>query len=352
MIELIQRYLPVQASNWGTPLDLLNIFVIVVCAVSFFLVEFALVYLVVRYRRKYDEADKITPNITHNATLEVIWTLIPTIILFVMFVWGAVLYYDMKTSPKDAYEIQIEGRKWSWKFIYNNGVNVSSQATCSDPQYGSQYACEAEGEKWTSGGVFVIPVNRKITLKMTSVDVIHSFYIPAFRVKQDVTPGSISSLWFEATKKGEYDIFCAEYCGLWHSGMIARVRVVSEIEFNQWLLSTKQEQERQNNLAQTPEDLAKMGDGLFKTKGCIACHGLNGQRLVGPALNNIFGQERSFSDGSKGTVDENYLIEAIKKPSAKIVAGYPPAMPPQDANDTELKALVQYLKSCKTDSCK
>ena len=352
MIESIQSYLPEQASNWGTPMDLLNIAVILVCAVSFFIVEFALIYLVIRYRRRSGEEDKITPAIVHNAKLEIIWTIIPTIVMFILFFWGAKLFYDMRKTPKDTYEIQVEARKWSWKFLYNNGVNISTQSTCSDAQYGSEYSCEQEGHKWTEGKHFIVPVGRKISLKMTSVDVIHSLYIPAFRVKQDVTPGSISSLWFEATKEGTYDLFCAEYCGLWHSGMISKVEVVSEAKFNQWLIQTKIEQERQNNLAQTPELLAKMGSDLFKTKGCVACHSLNDQRLVGPALNNIFGKERSFIDGSKGIVDENYLSVSIINPNAKVVAGYPPAMPPQDANATELKALVEYLKSCKTKECK
>ncbi len=354
MLIFFFSLLPEQASAWGEEVDFVFWFVTIVCGVSFLIVEFVLVWFVVRYRRRKNEPNKKTPFITHNPTLELIWTIIPSVVMMIIFYYGAVSFYKMRNIPKNVRQIDVTGKQWSWTFTYENGVTASTQSVCSDAQYRSQYDCERKGHRWKSGVPLVVPVNQQIQLRMRSLDVIHSFYVPAFRVKQDVVPGLTSRLWFVATKGGTYDIFCTEYCGLNHSGMIGKVEVKAIPEFQEWLASAKEKQEKLLSLARTPEELAKWGSELFREKkGCVACHRLDGKRLVGPPLNNLYNKIESLTDGSKIKVDENYLKQSILDPAAKIVRGDPPYPPmnAQDVNENEVNALVEFLKLCRGVDC-
>ena len=290
----------------------------------------------------------------HYTILEIVWTVIPTIIVFVIFIYGAITFIDLRRIPNDALTIKVMGRQWSWKFTYNNGVSLNTQSRCSKPNYKSKYDCERNQANWFSGDYMIVPLGKKVRLEMSSVDVIHSFYIPAFRVKQDVVPNMTSYLWFEATKLGTYDLFCTEYCGLDHSGMISKVIVKPIPEFIAWLDKTKQEQEQEDSLSLSNEDLIKRGEVLFKEKkGCVACHRLDGQRLVGPPLNGLFGKQEKLTNGDLITVDDNYIRESILEPSAKIVEGDPPYPPMniQDVTEQEVNALVEFIKSCKKINC-
>ncbi len=353
-MQIFLALLPENASKWAVEVDFLFWMVTIICTISFLLVQGALIFMVIRYRRKPNEEDRKTPYITHNRTLETVWTVIPTIVVIILFYYGAVTYYDMRRIPSDSYEVEVLARQWNWKFTYANGVSKNSQSVCSEPVYKSKYDCEKHNKTWNQGASLVIPVGKKVRLKMRSADVIHSLYVPAFRVKQDIVPGIISSLWFEATKPGTYELFCAEYCGLDHSGMLSIVTVKPKEEFDKWLIEEKMKQEKAFTLAQTPESMAKAGRELFSKKGCIACHRLNDQRIVGPPLNGIFGKVRNFTDGTKTTADENYITESIMDPAKKIVKAdipYPP-MNAQDVNKNEVRFLVEFLKSCKTIDCK
>ena len=347
-------FLPEQASHWAKEVDGVFFFISALCTILFFLVEGALVWLVLKYRRRKNEADKKTPFITHNTRLEIVWTIIPSVLMLIVFYYGTVSFYKMRTIPQNAKQIEVTGKQWSWKFSYSNGVSVSTQSTCSDASLKSKYDCERKGHRWRQGEKLVVPVNQQIKMRMSSLDVIHSLYIPAFRVKQDVVPGITSYLWFIAIKPGLYDIFCTEYCGLDHSGMIGKVEVKTIPEFEAWLTSAKEEQKKLETLVQTPEELAKMGAELFKVKkGCVACHRLNGERLVGPPLNDLYGKKEILTSGKQITVDENYLTESITSPGAKVVRGDPPYPPmnAQDVNENEVKALVEFLKACKGIDC-
>jgi len=244
--------------------------------------------------------------------LELTWTVIPLILVVVIFVFGFKGYLDMSTPPANAYEILVEGQKWNWSFTYPNGYIDSN---------------------------LHVPVDRPIRLVMGSQDVIHSLYIPAFRVKMDVVPGRYAKAWFEATEPGEYDLFCAEYCGTSHSDMIAHVVVHPVGEFETWL-------EKASNFLETmtPVDA---GRKLFQVRGCQQCHSVDGSAKTGPSMLGIFGRQENFVDGSTLAVDENYIRESILEPQAKIVAGYEPVMPTYQGrlSDPEIMAIIEYFKS-------
>lgn len=307
------KMLPEQASSFAALAD--NAFYLThyICLAAFILLNATLVYFVVKYRKRSD-ADQ-TPDIRGNHLVEVIWTVIPSILCLIIFVYGTEAYAVMRTMPADATDLKVTGWQWSWEYEHPGGVK--------------------------EGPNLHVPLGKSIRLVMESKDVIHSFNIPAFRVKEDVIAGRYTEAWFRATKLGEYDIFCTEYCGRDHSAMIGKVTVLPEDEYQAWL---KKEQKKLNNI--TPVEYGKI---LFERK-CTGCHQAvpGGQNLVGPNLYGLFGKEEALADGSTVKVDENYLIESMKQPGVKIVKGYANLMTSfADLNDKQLNALVEYLKSLK-----
>jgi cytochrome c oxidase subunit 2 len=221
----------------------------------------------------------------------------------------------MRKMPTDGLEIHIRGKQWAWESEYKSGVKTSN--------------------------LVVAPINTDVKLIMTSLDVIHSFYVPSFRIKQDVVPGRYTALWFRADKMGEFNIFCAEYCGTEHSGMIGTVKIVSQADYDKWL-------EEESQFSTLP--LVKRGEKLFGIKACVSCHNVaDPSRKVGPSLFHKFGTEETLNDGSKIMVDENYVRESILIPTAKIVNGFQPVMPSFQGqlSEAELTALIEYVKSLK-----
>lgn len=293
------------AEHW----DSLYSFLVYASLISSILVIGGLIYFAVKYRRR-SENDK-TAYISHNGTLEFIWSFIPFVIFMVVFGWGWVLYSEMRTIPKDSLEVHVFGQKWSWNFQYKSGKQ--------------------------SIGEFYVPVNTPVKLIMTSKDVIHSFFIPGFRIKQDVVPGMYTALWFEANKQGTFQVFCTEYCGKDHSNMLAKVHVLSKEKYEEWL---------QNNpyKGMTP---IQVGEKNFKQR-CTACHDVTGiKRLVGPALKGLFGKERKFVGGSTTVADENYFRESLMYPNKKVVDTFSPVMPPfkGQLSEEELLGLIEFVKS-------
>lgn len=304
-------FLPPSASTFSPEVDSLLVFITGVSLFFIVVIFTAIIIFLIKYRHKEGQPRPEKPPIT-NLPLEVLWTAVPILLVLVIFGWGFRLYLKENVVPAGAIEIKVTGQQWLWTFDYPNGA--------------------------TSAKTMVVPVNKPVKLLMSSRDVIHGFYVPAFRIKHDVLPNRYSVIWFKATKVGTYDLFCTQYCGLEHSGMIGSIRVVPYEEYTEWL---------QTNKPSAGASGAELGAKLYQTKGCAGCHTTNGSRLVGPSFLGVFGHQVSLSDGSKVTADENYIRESILTPSAKIVAGYPNAMPTFQGQLTsqELDALVAFIKS-------
>jgi len=308
------HWLPEVASNLAGKVDAVIWFITVISLVFFILISIFLVYFAIRYRRRQENEE--TPYITGSHVLETIWTIIPSILLIVIFVYGFVVYKDMRTPPEDSLEVTVIGRQWLWQFKYNNGKTTLNE--------------------------LYIPEGRPIKLVMTSEDVLHSFFVPAFRVKQDLVGGMYTYLWFTPTKTGTYELYCTEYCGTGHSTMLGKVIVMSPQEYEKW-----EKGEEEKAVASLPP--AELGKQLYTQRGCNACHSIDGSSLVGPTWKGLYGHEVVLQDGTKVTADENYIREAILEPQAKMVKGFGPVMPSFKGviSDDEISDLIAYIKTLK-----
>lgn len=298
--------LPEQASTFALQVDLLSLFLVVVSAFFTVLVVGLLIFFSVKYRRR-SEAD-CPPQTVANLLLEMTWIIVPLAISFVMFIWGAAIFFKMSSPPKEAMDVYVTGKQWMWKIQHINGHREINELH--------------------------VPVGKPVRLTMTSEDVLHSFYIPAFRIKADVIPGSYSKLWFEATKPGKYHLFCAEYCGTKHSGMIGSVIVMEQSEYDAWLTNSKD------------SSLAEAGQKLFKTLGCVSCHNPD-SAVRGPNLEGIYGRQVRLQEGNTITADERYLRESLLTPNAKVTEGFAPNMPTYQGLVTEeqILQLISYMKT-------
>jgi len=303
-------WMPPQVSTVAHSVDWLFNFILAISVFFFILITLVMVIFVLKYRRREGQAAEDSPS--HNLPLELTWTAIPLVLVIIIFFFGFKGFLDMATPPANAYEVMVEGQKWNWSFTYPNG-----------------YVDEN----------LHVPVDRPVQLVMSSADVIHSLYVPAFRIKMDVVPGRYSKAWFEATQPGEYDLFCAEYCGTSHSDMLALVIVHPPGEFETWL-------EKASNFLETMSPV-DAGRKLFQVRGCTQCHSMDGSAKTGPTLLDVFGRTEQMADGSSLTVDENYIRESILEPNARVVAGFEPVMPTYQGRlkDPEIMAIIEYLKA-------
>ncbi len=313
------------ASNHAASLDNLYVALTVVSLIAFAGVIGAMVYFMVKYKRRSDD-DRTSP-LTHNGKLEFIWSAIPAVLLFGFFIWGEIDFVRMSTPPADAIDIRITAQKWYWTIEYP----------------GRPVASTVEVEDGEIAPLLIVPLGQAVRLTMTSNDVIHSFYIPAFRVKKDVVPGRYTNLWFEAIELGTFPIFCTEYCGDEHSSMLAVVKVVPPEDYEAAVLAATTLEQGEGESAE------QFGAKVFKSFACNSCHNTDTTAKVGPAFGGLFGKTESFTDGSSLTVDENYLRESILEPNAKIVSGFTPQMPTfaGQINDQQMNALLAYIKSLK-----
>jgi cytochrome c oxidase subunit 2 len=299
---------PDQASSFAWQVDALYFYLIavsafftvgIVAAIFIFAVKF-------REREKYENGAEIHGSMA----LETTWSVIPFIISMTIFLGGAIIYYNQYRPPNDAMEIYVVGKQWMWKFQHGTGQREINELH--------------------------VPVGRKVKLTMTTEDVLHDVYIPAFRTKMDVVPGRYTTLWFEATKPGKYHLYCAEYCGLNHSGMGGWVYVMEQREFDNWLSG--------NVSGQTP---VEAGKDLFEAKlGCASCHQQTDQGR-GPKLAGVFGSQVKLTTGQTLEANEEYIRNSILNPTGQIVEGYQPIMPTFKGQVTEdqLVSLVAYIKS-------
>ncbi len=307
-----QSMMPVAATQIASKVTELYTFIVVASVIACILLIGAMIYFVIKYKRR-TASDK-TAYITHNNILEFLWSFIPFVIFMFVFGWGWKIYHDMRKFPKDALEVHVVGKQWSWDFIYKSGRVVSRE--------------------------MVVPVNAPIKLIMTSSDVIHSFFVPSFRIKQDVVPGKYTALWFNADKIGDYNVFCTEYCGKDHSAMLAKIKVVSRADYEQWLA----------NDPNKGMSLADLGAKLYRDKACIGCHSLDGTPRVGPTFKGLWGARRTFADGSSLDADENYITESIMTPQKRMVQGFEKQMMPSfqgSLNDREVAAIIEFIKGQK-----
>lgn len=298
---------PDSASTMAGRVDLLYFFLVAVSSFFSLLIAGLIVYYAVKYRRRAPDA--VGARITGGLVLEIAWSVIPLIIVAVIFVWGASVFFAMSRPPEDTLNVYVVGKQWMWKFQHLDGQREINELH--------------------------VPVGRPVKLIMTSEDVIHDLFFPAFRVKADVIPGRYTNQWFQPTKPGRYHLFCAEYCGTRHSGMIGQVVVMEPNEFQTWLAS-----------GQAEGSLASVGSKLFGDLACNTCHRPDAQAR-GPVLEGLFGKTVQLEGGGTAAVDEAYLREAIVNPAAKITAGFQPIMPAYQGVVSEegLLALIEYVKS-------
>jgi cytochrome c oxidase subunit 2 len=308
-------WMPTRSSTVADQIDWLFDVLVWLSVLSCIGIMGAMVYFCIKYRAKSRAANErveITPD--HNTTLEITWSFVPLVILIALFVWGFKGYVDLRTVPKDAMQVHVSGQKWKWNFTYSNG--------------------------W-SDDVLHVPVDTPVKILLNSTDVLHSFFVPAFRVKIDAVPGRYTELWFHATETGEFPIECTEYCGTSHSDMLSKVIVHPPGGYEKYL---EQAEEKEKTLPP-----AELGAQLYSKKGCKQCHSIDGSRLIGPTWKGIFGKSEPLADGSTAQVDENYLRESIVDPQVKLVQGYPPSMPTYKGQlkDHQLTALIEYIKTLK-----
>jgi len=298
---------PDQASNFAGNVDALFSFILMTTLFFAVLVTVLVIFAAFRYRRKSE--NEVGDEVHGNNVLEVGWTLIPTIIAIFIFAWGATIYVNYRIAPKDTLDIYVIGKQWMWKLQQPNGRKEINELH--------------------------IPVDRNVKLIMGSEDVIHDFYVPAFRVKMDVVPGRYNTMWFRPTKTGKYHFFCSQYCGTNHAVMGGWVTVMDPAEYAAWLSGESGD-----------VNPASAGEKLFTQLACVTCHIANGTGRA-PSLNGVYGAKVLLADGSTVIADEAYIRESILQPKAKIVAGYQPVMPTFQGLVTEeqILNLTAYIKS-------
>jgi cytochrome c oxidase subunit II len=298
---------PESASTMASRVDALYFFLLAVSAFFSILIAGLIVFYAVKYRRR--SPDAVGVNVSGGLALELTWTIVPLIITMVIFVWGASVFFAMSRPPAETLNVYVVGKQWMWKFQHLDGQREINELH--------------------------VPVGRAVKLIMTSEDVIHDVFVPAFRVKADVLPGRYTNIWFQPTKPGRYHLFCAEYCGTRHSGMIGEVVVMDPTGYQAWL---------SGGTAQG--SLASAGEKLFQDLACNTCHRPDAQGR-GPILQGLFGKTQTLEGGGTIVVDEAYVRESILNPGAKITAGFQPIMPAFQGLVTEeqLLELIEYVKS-------
>ena len=295
----------------GRVVDNVFLYILLICVFLLGLITFLMVYFVIRYRR---EKHPRPAEIEGSTWLEITWTVIPTLIVLTMFYYGLTGFQFLRKVPEGSMVVRVIARQWSWLFQYENGAKDLELR---------------------------VPVGRPVKLILTSEDVIHGFYAPAFRIKQDAVPRMETYLWFQPTQTGTFDVLCSQYCGLEHSRMLTKIIALPEEDFMKWYQGRKEEVA----LKGPPS-----GSKLHQEKGCFACHSTDGTPRVGPTFKGLFGKtEVVLTGGKERTIvaDEAFIRKHITEPNVDIVKGYPPVMPKVSLSEEELTALVEFIRNLK-----
>jgi cytochrome c oxidase subunit 2 len=295
-------------SNTSGKVEAAFLFVTISAIVLLAIVVVFMVVFLVKYNSKRHPKPE---HVEENTKIEILWTVIPLVLVMLMFYFGMVDFDYVRNPPKDSFPVNVIGQQWSWHFRYQNGKE-------SD--------------------VLRVPIGKPIELLMTSKDVIHSFFVPAFKIKEDCVPGMTTHLWFNVRDAGSYDVFCTEYCGLGHSHMRSQVVAMKEADFQKWYT------------AKVEEGAAETGHHLLSEKGCLGCHTVNGSPKVGPTFKGLYGSKVTVTTNGKQrvvTADDAYIERSILYPEADIVKGFPPVMPKLPVTKKEIKDIIAYMKTIK-----
>jgi len=295
----------------GQAVDRVLLIILGISVALLVLITFLLVFFIIRYSRKRHPKPA---EVKEHPWLEIAWTVAPTILVLAMFYYGVTGYDILRRVPRDAMVVHVTARQWSWLFTYENGLQSTTLR---------------------------VPLGRPVKLLLKSQDVIHGFYVPAFRIKQDVVPGMETYLWFQATALGTYEVMCTQYCGLEHAHMLSKVEVVSQSDFASWY-----------QVQQSATTGLSPGARLFQDKGCASCHSTDGTARVGPTLKGLFGSTQTVvRDGKERpvTADKDYLRNFLLDPNVDVVKGFPPIMPSQKGllTDQEIGDLLEFIKEVK-----
>ncbi len=298
---------PRAASSIAQGVDNLYFALTVITLFFTILIFSTIFFFMIKYRRR--SPDEVPPDTGEHLGLELTWTIVPTLITVFIFIWGSSLYFENSRPPEAATEIFVVGKQWMWHIQHPEGVREINELH--------------------------VPVNTPISITMTSDDVIHDFYIPAFRVKKDAVPGRYTSLWFQATKIGTYHIFCGQYCGADHAEMIGWVYVMSDTDYAAWLSGGSKH-----------ESMTQTGERLFSELGCVTCHVADGTG-PGPSLVGLYGKPEKLRDGSTKLLDETLIRQTIVNPNSILLPNYPPIMPSFQGrvNEEQVLQLIAYVKS-------
>jgi len=302
------RFWPDSASSVSGEVNFFFILMVVLCTSVAIAIAAFLIYCAVRYRRKHD--DEMGRPVRYVYSVEIAWTVIPFFLFMGMFAWGAKLYFDIERPPDNAITMYATAKQWMWKVQHPEGQREINELH--------------------------LPVGQPVKLMLISQDVIHSFYVPAFRTKQDVLPGRYTTTWFEATTPGKYHLFCAEYCGAKHSGMIGWIYAMTPRDYQKWLTEGAAE-----------GSLASQGEKYFHQFGCSNCHHFEGQGRA-PNLRDLYGRRVEIAGGGSVVADESYIRESILDPNAKVAYGFQPNVMPNftgQLDEQQVLALVSYIKA-------
>jgi cytochrome c oxidase subunit 2 len=331
MNELLREmlFLPEQASEHARQIDALHYFIILTSMAAAAAIFFTALYFFVKYRRR-SESDR-TPVVKPRFIHEFFFVGVPLAVFLLWFALGYPRFVDLHAPPEGAMDVFVQGKKWMWKFAYPGGPNAVD--------------------------VLRVPEGRPVRLLITSRDVIHSFYVPALRLKQDALPGRYTQTWFTADRAGRYEIFCTEYCGLGHSSMLGELVVMPAEQFDEWLARSRLGLASAQDGAAVPGEVVLTGSNLIEEgrrvaaeQGCLKCHTVDGARHIGPTWVDLYGRSQRMKDGNVVVADEAYLTKSMMDPAAQIVAGYQNVMPTYQGklSPPQAAALVEYIKSLKT----